>query len=367
MKISNIESTVTRLPLLDGEWGDQIHRVTHIELVVVNVETDSGVVGTGISHTSGVGGRTIATLIEELCPEVLGREINPRALWQSSWRFLHDCGGGGVTTLALAALDLAYWDVMGKHYGVPVADLIGRVRDRVPLYGSAINLNKTAEEVVEQVRNWSAAGYHAVKVKVGKSDIEEDVERLAKIREVAPHMPLMVDANQGWSLPQAVSSIKRFEPFDLVWVEEPLLVDDIDAYAQLARRVRTPIGLGENVYTVYQFQALFNRKAVDYVQADVVRVGGITPYLEIASLARAQQLPMAPHFIMEISAQVVCAVDNLYLVEDTLGGTLTELGAVIDRHVVVDGSYVLSDRPGLGVEWNWDYLLQHRLPLGEVS
>jgi L-alanine-DL-glutamate epimerase-like enolase superfamily enzyme len=356
VRISSVEVMAARLPLRLGQWQDQVHTVSHIDLVVVDVGSDDGSVGTGISHTSGVGVKGILGLLSELAPELPGRPAQPGLIWDWSWRFLHDCGGGGITTLSLAAVDMALWDLAGKALHAPVVDLLGRRRDYVPLYASGINLNLSQEELVEQVKRWHSLGYKAAKIKVGKDCLEEDVERVAAVRRAVPDLPLMVDANQGWTLPEAVRRIRSLQRFDLVWVEEPLLVDDVAAHEHLAAAVGCPIALGENVYTVAQFKEFITRRTIEYVQADVARVGGITPYMRVAELAAAHQLPMAPHFIMEISAEVVGAIRNLYLVEDTTGGTLRELGAVEAEGGPEDGMYQVGAGEGLGIEWDRAFL-----------
>ncbi|WP_087509390.1 mandelate racemase/muconate lactonizing enzyme family protein [Cellulomonas iranensis] len=360
MKIESIEYQLSRLPLPKGTWGDQIHVVTHIEIITAHLTTDTGVVGVGLSHTSGVGGRAMMAMLEELTPTLIGQEVAAVPLWHRSWQYLRDNGPGGTTTLALAAVDIAVWDALAKERGVPLADLLGRVRDRVPLYGSGINLNLSAEEVVEQVKGWKADGYFAAKVKVGKPDLEEDVERLTKIREAVGMYPLMVDANQGWTLGQAVQAMSRFEHLGLYWVEEPLRVDDVVAHQRLRARSTTPIGLGENVYTLQQFNQYLANDACDFVQADLGRVGGITPYLDIAALARAYCAPMAPHFVVELSAHVLCSVPNALCGEMTDGGTLTELGAILPQPPQ-HGFFVPRDVPGHGLELDTEHLAAHRV------
>jgi len=358
LKINDIEFMLSRIPLPKGEWGDQIHRVTEIEIITARITTDAGLVGTGFSHTSGVGGRTMMAMLEELRPELEGREVNPRGVWHHSWRYLRDNGPGGITTLAIAAIDIGLWDLVAKERQQPLADVLGRVRDRIPVYGSGINLNLSAEEVVEQVKGFRAAGYFAAKVKVGKPDLEEDVERLTKIREAVGLYPLMVDANQGWSYPAAVRAFRRFESLNLYWIEEPLPCDDVVGHARLRGRTGTPIGLGENVYTLNQFAQYLAGDAVDYVQADLGRVGGVTPWLDIAALCRAFNVPMAPHFLLELSAQILCATPNALCAEMTDGGTLTEL-QVIEPQPPVDGQLPIRDVPGHGLEFNWSWLKEH--------
>lgn len=362
-RIEHIELSASRVPLPDGPWGDQIHHVTDIEVTMVDVHGDNGLVGTGFSHTSGMGGATIAALVGEMIPNVVGRPLSPQGIWHSNYRYVHDIGGAGVTTHALSAIDIACWDLLGKSLGVPLVDLIGRVHDRVPLYGSGINLNLSVEEVVEQVERWQALGYAAGKVKVGKPDLEEDVERLTKIREAVGAYPIAVDANQGWSYPEALRAFKRFEHLDLLWIEEPLPSDDITGHARLRERTSTPIGLGENVYNLPQFTEYIERGAVDFVQADLGRVGGITGYLDIATVARAHNLPMTPHFVLELSASLLAAVPNISYAEVTDGGRWEELGIVSEAGTERDGFYVPSDRPGNGLVFNREYLARHAITL----
>jgi L-alanine-DL-glutamate epimerase-like enolase superfamily enzyme len=360
MRIDTIDLMLSKVPLAKGEWGDQIHRVTDIEFLTARVTTDTGLVGTGFSHTSGVGGRTMMAMLEELMPELDGREVNPRKLWHDSWRYIRDNGPGGVTTLALAAIDIAMWDLVGKERGQALVDVLGRVHDRVKLYGSGINLNLSADEVVDQVKGWKADGYFAAKVKVGKPDLEEDVERLTKIREAVGMFPLMVDANQGWTYGAALQAFKRFEHLNLYWIEEPLPCDDVLGHAQLRARTGIPIGLGENVYTLNQFNNYLAMDAIDFVQADLGRVGGITPWLDIAATARSFGRPMAPHFVVELSAHILCATPNALCGEMTDGGTMSEL-KVIEPQPPVDGYLAPRDVPGHGLEFDWDYLKAHAL------
>ncbi|CAD5142085.1 Mandelate racemase/muconate lactonizing enzyme family protein [Microbacterium sp. Nx66] len=358
MKIESIDLQLSRIPLPKGPWGDQIHRVTHIEIVLADITTDTGLVGTGFSHTSGVGGQMMMAALRELIPTLIGREVNPRAVWQHSWQHLRDNGPGGTTTLALAAIDVALWDLLGLHYQQPLAKLLGQVRDRVALYGSGINLNLSAEEVVEQVKEWKADGYAAGKVKVGKPDLEEDVYRLTKIREAVGEYPLMVDANQGWTYGEAVRAVTRFRDLNLYWVEEPLRVDDVASHARLRARSPIPIGLGENVYTLQQFNQYLLADACDFIQADVGRVGGITPYMDIAALGRAYNAPMTPHFVMELTANVLCAVPNALFGEMTDGGTLTDLGVIVPQRPQ-NGFFVPTGAPGNGLEYDRENLARH--------
>lgn len=361
MKIASVETMVTRLPILTGEWWDTIHHVTHIEFIVVDITTDSGITGTGVSHTSGEGGKTIESMIRDGLGEFLvGREVSPKQIWHEAWLFLHDLGGAGLTTTALGAVDTALWDIVGKEAGKPLVEVLGRMRDRIPVYGSGINLGKSQDELLDQVQGWLAAGYRGIKVKVGKPDVAEDVERLTKVRELIGPLPLMVDANQGWGPELAPRRINALRGLDLTWVEEPMLSDDVAAHGRLRTQIETPIGVGENLYNIFQFRDYLVAGGMDIVQADIVRVGGITPWLEIAALAQAFNRPMAPHFMMELSCQVLCATPNGWIGEDVEGGSLSALKALKTPHQIVDGYYTPSDAPGHGLDFDRDYLEQHR-------
>lgn len=362
-RIESIDVEVFRVPLPDGPWGDQIHHVTDIEVTLVTVHGSNGLTGTGASHTSGMGGATIGALSREIAPFLIGQRVSPRALWSRAYRYVHDIGGAGVTTHAISAFDIAFWDLLGKSHGVPVIDLLGRVHDRVALYGSGINLHLEIDEVIDQVKRWQAKGYAFGKVKVGKPDVEDDVERLTKLRAAVGTYPIAVDANQGWSVPDAIRAFHRFEQFNLLWIEEPLPSDDILGHARLRARTTTPIGLGENVYTADQFNQYFEAGIVDFVQADVGRVGGITGFMDIATLARVRNLPMTPHFVLELSASLLAAVPNARAAEVTDGGRWQDLQIVKPCGTERDGYFYPSAEPGTGLIWDLDYLAQHRVAL----
>jgi L-alanine-DL-glutamate epimerase-like enolase superfamily enzyme len=360
VRIEAVETRLARLPLPGGAWQDAIQDVTHIEVVVTDVTTDTGLVGTGFSYTGGVGGRTLRAMLEhDIAPYVTGQAAAPRGLWHKCWHHLHNMGGGGVTTTALAALDIALWDLAAKEAGKSLVALLGPVRERIPAYASGINLNKSAAELVEQVRGWRANGFKAFKIKVGKPEIEEDVERLTKVREIAGRLPVMVDANQGWDIGWAARAIDAFEPLSPHWVEEPLLADDVEGHAELRRRVKSPLAIGENVYTLQQFKHYLVRGACDFVQADVVRVGGITPYLEIAALARAFGVPLAPHFMMELSGQLLCCLPNAHILESIDGGSLSDLGALALPVRISDGMFTPPAVPGHGIVFDREVLAAH--------
>ena len=212
-------------------------------------------------------------------------------------------GGGGVRRPALAAIDIALWDLVAKEVSKPLVAVLGPCRERILAYASGINLNKPLDELLDQVRGWKASGFKAYKIKVGKPDIAEDVERLTKVREIVGAAP--ADGRRQPGLGHRACGRARSTPMRRsirTGSRSRCCATTSRAMRGCAGSCAAPIAIGENVYTIQQFNHYLARGACDFVQADVVRVGGITPYLDIAALARAWNVPLAPHFMMEISA-----------------------------------------------------------------
>lgn len=349
MKVIDASSELYRLPL-NGEWGDQTHRITDIELVVLDLLTDSGIEGVGFSYTVGLGGAALRALIDsELIPMILGKTAHPSICWNWMWSQMHDAGGGGLTTMALAAVDIALWDAMLKRHNERLVDYLGQVRPRMRAYGSGVNLNYSLDDLRDQVATWVSRGYQAVKIKVGCEDLSEDLERIDIAIKTAQGIPLMLDANQGWDLTTAIHRIRAFDKLNILWIEEPLIADDILGHVELRSKASTPIAVGENLYNCYQFRDYLVQRGCDIVQADVVRVGGITPFLEIAQMANVWGLNMAPHFMLELSGQLLCCIPNAGWVEDVDGGSLSELGVLETRIQVENGFFVPPAAPGHGI------------------
>ena len=324
--VADLRVRAHRFPL-PRPWGAE---VTHVHLLVTEVETSAGEVGVGFSWTPRVGAHAVAALLaHDIPPVVRGGPLHPEVAWDRLWRWLHEGGGGGLTTMAMAGVDLALWDLRARACGAPLVDLLGRRRARVAVYGSGVNRHYSFDELRAQAQRWVDAGYPAVKIKVGGRDLEADVERVAMVREViGPSRRLMIDANQLWDLATARRAIARMAAYDLYWVEEPLLADDLRAHARLREMVDAPIALGENLYTVYQFREALRLGACDIVQPNVVRVGGITPFLRIAALAEAHGAHVAPHLLPELSGQLALCLPQPTMVEDVEDAGFARIGAL---------------------------------------
>lgn len=348
--IRSLRTRLVRIPLT-RPWGADVTSVAVIEVVVAG---DDGAEGRGFSWTPTIGAEAVRALLDhDIADFVVGLPADA-SIWQSVWERLHEAGGGGLTTIALAGLDLALWDLRCASDGVALADALGRRHDSQPAYGSGVNLHYPADELRAQVERWVAAGFDAVKVKVGRPDLAEDVDRIRMVREVlGPDRRLMVDANQRWDLDRATAAADALRPFGLDWLEEPLRADDTAGYAELRRRTDVPIALGENAHTVHRFRDLIDAGACDVVQPNVVRVGGITPFLGIADLARSRGIRLAPHLLPELSAQVAFALPEETLVEVVEDASFEGLGALAEPSgvSVADGRVNGGTRPGLGLRF----------------
>ncbi|WP_053207868.1 mandelate racemase/muconate lactonizing enzyme family protein [Jiangella muralis] len=349
--VAAVSTRLLRIPL-PRPWGPD---VPHVHVIVVDIATEDGATGTGFSWTPTIGAGAVRALLDDECTRfVVGRPADPEVVWDPLWRHLHEAGSGGVTTIAMAGVDLALWDLRCRRHGAGLADLLGRRRDSVEVYGSGVNLHYSLDELVEQARRWVEAGHHAVKIKVGKPDLADDVERVAAVRDViGPGRRLMIDANQRWDLATARRAIGALARFDLSWVEEPLLADATWAYAQLRGSVDVPIALGENVHTVHRFRDLLDAGACDIVQPNVVRVGGVTPFLRIAALARSYGVTLAPHLLPELSGQLALSLPEPVLVEDVEDASFAALGclAIPSGVTMTGGRLTAGAGPGLGLRF----------------
>ncbi|MFB4291041.1 mandelate racemase/muconate lactonizing enzyme family protein [Nonomuraea sp. ATR24] len=339
-----------RTVALRRPWGPDVP-ANHV--LVVEVTLADGRTGTGFSWTPQIGAKAVQALLEhDVRDALIGLDPHPEVVWDRLWRHLREAGPGGVTTVALAGVDLALWDLRCGERGL--ADVLGRRRDSVPVYGSGVNLHYTLDELVAQAERWKSAGHPGVKIKVGRPDLREDVERVAAVREVVgPDTLLMIDANQRWDLHRARRAADALAPYGLHWLEEPLPADDVAAHVELRRSVGVPIAVGENVYTVYGFRDLLAAGACDVVQPNVVRVGGITPFLRIAELARAYDVPVHPHLLPDLSGQLALALPLPCMAEVVEDASFAALGLLAEPYPVeVSGAELRAGgHRGLGLRW----------------
>ena len=360
MKISEIQADHFRVPLATV-LSDSTHgEMSHFELVTVRVRSDSGEEGLGYTYTTGVGGAAIHAMItKDLTPLLL--QVDARGIesvWNQMWWRLHWVGRGGAAAFAIAAVDIALWDLRAKQIGEPWWRLLGGNNNRVKAYAGGIDLQLSLDELCEQTNEFIAAGFKAIKMKVGRQRLVEDVERVAKIRElIGPDVPLMVDANMTWSVEHAIRAARALADYDIFWLEEPTIPDDIQGHAKIAREGGIPIATGENLHTIYEFQNMITHGGISFPEPDVATIGGVTPWLKVAHLAEAYNLPVTTHGVHDLHVHLLAAVSNASYLEVHGFGLerFTRYPFQLD-----DGEAIAPDHPGHGVLLEWDALEAYR-------
>lgn len=348
--VTDVTSSAYRLPM-PVPWGPT---VTSQFLIATTVRASDGQHGQGFSWAVQAGAQAILAMVDADCgPIATGGPVVPAAAWDRMWWRLREAGGG-VTTLAMAAVDIGLWDMQAKSAGLSLADLVGRQRYEVPVYASGVNRHLALDELAEQVTRWVEAGHTRVKIKVGLPSLDEDVERVAAVRRIiGPGRLLMLDANQLWDLPGARRAASKLSAFDIYWLEEPLPAEDTQGYARLRGAISIPLAAGESLYTEAQFRDMLLAGAVDYLQPNVCRVGGVTPFLRIARLARMFDVPVMPHLLPDISGQLAMCLPLAAMVEDIDTGSFAALGALArPSGVVITGDSLQAQTPpGHGMEF----------------
>ncbi len=350
MKIAAIECYILRLPTARS-FVSALARYDYFDDVVVDLKTEGGLQGMG--YTTFVGGdasRACKAYAEgELSSALLGEEVTAtERIWERMYQPNKARLRKGVGMYALSALDIAVWDALGKALGQPLYKLLGGYRDEVPAYGSGGWHGMSIGEILEEVEGFREKGIDAYKMKVGTGDLRRDLERVRAVREAfGEGLALMLDANQRWNARDALEAAKKFELFEVAWLEEPVLADCPGDLAVVAAQSPVPIAAGENEYTCWGFRELLERRAAHILQPDVQRVGGVTEWMKVAHMAQAWRIPLSPHLGHELHAQLVAAVPNGLSVEYLSGlpQDVFEEGPELS-----DGSFHLSDRPGIGLK-----------------
>ena len=363
MQIKDIQCNLYRIPL-PVVLSDATHgEMPDFELITVRIGTTSGLEGVGYTYTVGAGGRAIQTLINhDIRPLLLGADARGiDSLWRTMWRRLHWVGRGGIVVFAISAVDVALWDLKGRLHNEPLWRLLGGNTNRVSGYAGGVDLNHPLEQLLDQTREHLAKGFRSIKMKVGRNHLREDVERVQAMRElIGPDVVLMVDANMQWRVDQAIRAARAFRVFDVLWLEEPIDPDDVAGHVRISREGGLPIAAGENLHTVYEFQTYMSHGCLDFPEPDLSNMGGITAWIQVAKMAQAHNLPVTSHGVHDLHVHLLAASPN---------GTYLEVhGFGLDRFIahplqIQNGEAVAPDRPGHGVEFNWQALAEHEVKL----
>jgi D-galactarolactone cycloisomerase len=329
---------------------------------LVQVETNEGI--TGIGSCSGNGELLEFIIDRALKPLIVGMDpIEIDAVWDNAYtRGGHkEFGTRGIGVVALSGIDIALWDILGKARGVPLYKLLGgKCRDKVPVYATALYPEEPVK-VAARARAFADQGFHGVKIKVG-FDLDQDVRIVRAVRrELGKDFIVMTDANQGYSLDAALQAASGFADAGAFWLEEPLFVEDVEGHAALRERGKVPIAVGENLHTCAAFRDFVVSGAVDFLQPDVARAGGITEIRKISALAEKHRVPISFHtwgdaVALAASVHLSAALQGCIVME--LDYTYNPLREELLREPFkVQGGFLTPpDKPGLGVDLNAEAL-----------
>jgi L-alanine-DL-glutamate epimerase-like enolase superfamily enzyme len=343
--------------LSDSTHGD----ITHFELVAVRIAAADGAEGVGYTYTVGRGGGAIRSLIERDLKDLLaGRDGDAiEARWQQMWWALHFAGRGGQASAAISALDIALWDLKAKRLQTPLWRLLGGHDPRVPCYAGGIDLQFSIDELLEQTEQNLKKGFRAIKMKVGRPRLSEDVARVSAMRKrLGDDFPLMADANMRWGVDQAISAARALAPFGLVWLEEPTIPDDVAGHARIVREGGLPIATGENLHSLYEFKQMIAAGGVTYPEPDATNCGGITVFMKVAHLAEAWNLPVTSHGAHDVTVHLLAAAPNRSYLEVHGFGLERCIAAPLR---IEDGYAIAPEQPGHGVQFDWKALEKLRL------
>lgn len=352
-KIKKIECALYRIPLpvvlSDSTHGD----MSHFELVTVRLFDTSDAEGMGYTYTVGMnGGAVLSTLVRDLVPMLENAEADRiESLWNRMWWRLHYGGRGGAASFAISAVDVALWDLKARRRGDPLWRLLGGNDPLVPCYAGGIDLQFPLDKLLKQTEDNLAKGFRAIKMKVGRPKLSEDLARVRAMRNMlGEDFPLMVDANMRWSVDEAVRAARGLSQSNVVWLEEPTIPDDVEGHARIVREGGIPVAAGENLHSLWEFTAYIRAGAVTFPEPDVTNCGGVTVFMKVAHLAEAFNLPVTSHGAHDITVHCLAAVPNCSYLEAH--------GFGLDKYIahpleIRDGFAIATDRPGHGVQFDW--------------
>jgi L-alanine-DL-glutamate epimerase-like enolase superfamily enzyme len=340
--------------------SDAIQTFSMQETPMMRIFCDDGADGTGYSYTIGTGGSSVVALLRDhMAPRLLGRDPSMvEEIWKDLFFHTHATSVGAITSIALCVVDSALWDLRCRRAQLPLHVMAGGAQTRIPVYDTEGGwLHLSPAEVVDNAQAAKARGFKAVKVKIGRPHVAQDVARLSAVRKaLGEDYDIMTDANQGFTVSEAIRRARHYEALDILWFEEPLPAEDLNGHVLLSQSTSIPIAIGESLYHPAHFREYLQRGACSIVQADVGRVGGITPWLKVAHLAETFNVQVCPHFLMELHLPLVCAVPNATWLEH-----IPQLDRVTRSRVVMqDGHALPSQQPGLGIDWDWDAVAKLR-------
>ncbi len=360
-KLASLEARAYRVPL-PVALSDSTHgTITHFELMTAVLRDADGVEGLGYTYTVDSNGLAVHAVIDRyLRPVLVGADPSRiEDLWQKMWWAVHYGGRGGPSVLGISAVDIALWDMAASRAKQPLWRHLGGFDPRVPCYAGGIDLDFPLDQLMTQTDRFLSQGFRALKMKVGRANLREDVERVQAMRKkLGPDFPLMADANMRWSADTAIRAARALRECELVWLEEPTIPDDVEGHARIVREGGVPIATGENLHTLYEFKQMIAAGGVTFPEPDVSNCGGVTVFMKVCALAEAYNLPVTSHGVHDLTVHLLAAAPNRSYLEIHGFGLERYMAEPMGMR---DGMALAPERPGHGVALDWKKLEPHRI------
>ena len=326
--------------------SDATHTLTEISFVVVRMRLRNGIIGESYLLSFQYSPEAIKGALRDCREAVIGHSVNEMGLVYDKLNHLHEYfGQNGLLRWVQGAINIAMWDAWGKCLQQPIWKILGTHKEKVPLYGSGGWISYSIDELIEEVTNYVQRGFKAVKIKVGSPHWKTDVERLKKVRQaVGNDINIMMDANQGVRLPEAIQLAKAANDLDIYWFEEPLHHENFDGFQTLKNQTGISLAMGEREFSTQPLIELIHRRAIDIWQPDILRIGGVEAWRESAALAAGFHIPVLPHYYKDYDVPLLCTISNGVGAE-----SFDWIDGLIDNPMLVkDGFAYPHQQPGWG-------------------